>query len=383
MRYSYVVSDNVISSLGFSTVENFQNLVKGNPGIKVAHYPHLYPVDLPASLINAGILESKADRLKITHDYPPFEQLIIISISEALRDLSIDIKSPTTLIILSSTKGNIDLLKNNPKGFDADRVHLGRSAREIGKYFCTSNTPLVVSNACISGVLALNTADRFIKNGRYENVIVAGCDVLSEFIVSGFQSFLSLSPVGCKPFDIHRTGLSLGEAAATVVLTSDKKLSKLPSIEIVTGAGSNDANHISCPSRTGEGLFIAIKDVIKGNGDVDFISAHGTATSYNDDMESIALKRNNLNTTPVNSFKGYVGHTLGAAGIIESIFCFESMKNNMLVQSLGFKNHGTIKKLKLITETKAARVNRVLKTASGFGGSNAAILFRKSNPDIL
>ncbi len=383
MSFSYVASDNVISSLGFSSTENFQNLIKGNTGIKVGHYPHLYPVEFPASLINAKVFECKADRLKITHDYPPFEQLLIISISEAVREVSIDIKSPTTLIILSTTKGNIDLLKNNPKGFDADRVHLWRSAREIGKYFGTSNTPLVISNACISGVLALNTADRLIKNGKYENVIVAGCDVLSEFIVSGFQSFLSLSPEVCKPFDKDRAGLSLGEAAATVVLTSDKKLSKLPSIEIVTGSGSNDANHISGPSRTGEGLFIAIKDVIKGNEDIDFISAHGTATSYNDDMESIALKRNNLNTTPVNSFKGYVGHTLGAAGIIESIFCFESMRNNLLVQSLGFKNHGTVKKINIITETKAARINRVLKTASGFGGSNAAILFMKSNPDIL
>jgi 3-oxoacyl-[acyl-carrier-protein] synthase-1 len=160
-----------------------------------------------------------------------------------------------------------------------------------------------------------------------------------------------------------------------VVLTSDKNNSKPPYIKIVTGSGSNDANHISGPSRTGEGLFIAIKDVLKGSKDIDFISAHGTATPYNDDMESIALDRNNLNNIPVNSFKGYIGHTLGATGLIESIFCFESMRKNMLVKTYGFENHGTVKKINVINETKTAQVNRVLKTASGFGGSNAAILF--------
>ncbi len=376
MRNTYIAGDNIITSLGFSTTENFQNLINGNTGIKVGKYDYLYPEEFPASLINRNILKEKAEKLKIVDGYTIFEQLLIISITEAMKDVSVDIKSPGTLVILSTTKGNIDLLKNNPKGFNPDRVHLWKSAQIVGEYFNTSETPLVISNACISGVLALNTADRLIKWGKYDNVVVAGCDVLSEFIVSGFKSFLSLSKDICKPFDKDRTGLSLGDGAATVVLTSDKMIAKQPLIEIVTGSGSNDANHISGPSRTGEGLFIVIKDVLHGGKDIDYISAHGTATPYNDDMESVAIDRIGLYNIPVNSYKGYIGHTLGAAGIIESIFCFESMRKDLLIKTFGFKNQGTVKKINVIDESKSAKVNRVLKTASGFGGSNAAILFK-------
>lgn len=377
MIKSYIACDNIITSLGFSTTENFQNLVNGNTGVKVGDYHHLYPEEFPASLVNRDILETKALELNIDKNYTIFEQLLILSISEALKDVSIDVQSPSTLIILSTTKGNIDLLANNPKGFEDHRIHLWSSAHEIGKYFNTANTPIVISNACISGILALNTADRLIKQGKYDNIIVAGCDILSEFIVSGFQSFLSLSKDVCKPFDKDRMGLSLGEGAATVILSLDKSLAKPPPIKIIAGSGSNDANHISGPSRTGEGLYIAIKDVLKGSKDIDFISAHGTATPFNDDMESIAFYRNNLNAIPVNSFKGFIGHTLGAAGLIESIFCFESMRNNTLIKSYGFENAGTVKEINVINKTNSSQVDKVLKTASGFGGSNAAILFEK------
>jgi 3-oxoacyl-[acyl-carrier-protein] synthase-1 len=377
MRKTFVAGDNIITSLGFSTTENFQNLIRGNTGVKVGNYSYLCPEAFPASLVNKDILEANAIKLRIEHDFTVFEQLLISSITDSLKNSSVEIKSPKTRIVLSSTKGNIDLLKNNPGGFNSNRVHLWKSAQVVGDYFQTSETPMVISNACVSGVLALNTANRLIKQGKYDTVIVAGCDILSEFIVSGFQTFLSLSKEVCKPFDKERSGLSLGEGAATVILTSEREKAKQPYIEIVAGSGSNDANHISGPSRTGEGLYIAIKDVLKGSMDIDFISAHGTATAYNDDMESIALTRNNLNNIPVNSFKGYIGHTLGAAGLIESIFCFESMRQNLLIKTFGFESPGTTEKINVIRETKAARVNKVLKTASGFGGSNAVILFEK------
>ncbi|MEZ5198912.1 MAG: beta-ketoacyl synthase N-terminal-like domain-containing protein [Bacteroidales bacterium] len=378
MRISYIAGDNVISSLGFLTAENFENLKKGRTGIESGIYSHLYPEAFPASLVDQNILRTKAALLKIEKLYTYFEQLLIISITEALKETNVDVHSPSTLIILSTTKGNIDLLKNNPMNVDSDRVMLWRSAKLIGDYFMAAETPLVISNACISGVLALNTADRFIKSGKYQNVIVAGVDVLSEFIVSGFQSFLSLSKGPCQPFDKDRSGLSLGEGAGTVVLTSDKSLAKQPFIEIVSGSGSNDANHISGPSRTGEGLYIAISEVLKGNPSPDFISAHGTATPYNDDMESIAFSRAGLNAVPVNSYKGYIGLTLGAAGIIESVYSFETMRNNLLIKTAGYEIPGTIEKINVVAENTTANVNHVLKTASGFGGSNAAILFRKS-----
>jgi 3-oxoacyl-[acyl-carrier-protein] synthase-1 len=375
---TYIAGDNIITSLGFTTAANFEKISSGITGVHIVHDNNLYPEEIPASLVDKSLLNFAANEKGIDNTYTRFEQLIILSVSNALSGLEIDLTSPKTLLILSTTKGNIDLLKDS-KGFPDDRVHLWKSAQEIGRYFNTSKTPLVVSNACVSGVLALNAAHRLIKQGRYESIIVCGCDVLSEFIVSGFQSFFSLSKEVCKPFDKERSGLTLGEGAGTVVLTSNKNICPRPLIEVVTGSGSNDANHISGPSRTGEGLYIAIKEILNGKTDIDFISAHGTATAYNDDMESVAFTRCSLNHVPVNSYKGYIGHTLGAAGVIESIFCFESMRKKLLVKTYGFENPGTSEYLNVIGHNISKSVNVVLKTASGFGGSNALVLFNKHN----
>jgi 3-oxoacyl-[acyl-carrier-protein] synthase-1 len=375
---TYIAGDNIITSLGFTTAANFDKISSGITGVKIVHENDLYPEEFPVSLIDKSLLNFEANEKGIDKAYTRFEQLIILSVTEAVSKLNIDLTSPKTLLIISTTKGNIDLLKDN-KGFPDDRVHLWKSAQEIGHYFDTSQTPLVISNACVSGVLAIIAGHRMIEQGKVENVVVCGCDVLSEFIVSGFQSFFSLSKDVCKPFDKERSGLSLGEGVGTVVLTSNKSICTRPLIEVVSGSGSNDANHISGPSRTGEGLYIAISEVLKGKSDIDFISAHGTATAYNDDMESIAFSRCNLSHVPVNSYKGYIGHTLGAAGVIESIFCFETIRKNLLVKTYGFEELGTTESLNVIDRNISKPINNVLKTASGFGGSNAVVLFKKED----
>jgi 3-oxoacyl-[acyl-carrier-protein] synthase-1 len=377
---TYIAGDNIITSLGFTTAANFDKISSGATGVKIVHENDLYPEKFPASLVDKSLLNSEANEKGIDKAYTRFEQLIILSVSDAVSGLNIDLTSPKTLLIISTTKGNIDLLKDN-KGFQDDRVHLWKSAQEIGHYFDTARPPLVVSNACVSGVLAIIAAHRMIAQGKYENIVVCGCDVLSEFIVSGFQSFFSLSKDVCKPFDKNRSGLSLGEGAGTIVLTSNKSICPKPLIEVVSGSGSNDANHISGPSRTGEGLYIAIDEVLNGRSDIDFISAHGTATAYNDDMESIAFSRCNLGHVPVNSYKGYIGHTLGAAGVIESIFCFETMRKNLLVKTYGFENLGTAENLNVIGRNISKPIVHVVKTASGFGGSNAVVLFKKEDDE--
>ncbi len=136
-----------------------------------------------------------------------------------------------------------------------------------------------------------------------------------------------MSKYPCRPFDANRDGLSLGEGAGTIIVSKEKKSD---SIRLVCGSSANDANHISGPSRSGEGLFLAGGRVLQKNQQIDFISAHGTATLYNDDMESHAITRLGLSDVPVNSFKGYFGHTLGAAGVIETILTKHSMINNTI-----------------------------------------------------
>jgi 3-oxoacyl-[acyl-carrier-protein] synthase I len=171
----------------------------------------------------------------------------------------------------------------------------------------------------------------------------------------------------------------LGEGCGTVILTSDPgKAGVGGHVHHLGGATSNDANHISGPSRDGEGLYLAISAAMEeaevAPGDIDFISAHGTATPYNDEMESLALAWAGLENSPVNSFKGYIGHTLGAAGIIETILSIYSIRNDILFKSIGYQNNGVSRPLNIITTNLYQPVKTVLKTASGFGGCNAALV---------
>ena len=383
----FIDGDNIISSLGFTTDENMANLRKGKGGINIYSDRKFSPEILPLSLINTEKLNHYFEKINSTsktgNDFTRYEKLSTVSVENAVSFSAVDTHDPKTLFIFSSTKGNIDLLEpSNRNKYDKDRIYLWRSARLIAEFFGNPNIPLVISNACISGVLAIITGARLIRMGRFENVIVSGADIISEFVVSGFMSFQSLSQQACRPFDALRDGLTLGEGSGTIILTSRPGNSGKIKTEVLGGAGSNDANHISGPSRTGEELSIAINKTINESGltknDIGFISAHGTGTVYNDEMEAKALSISGLESVPVNSFKGFWGHTLGAAGIIESVAAVNAMKENILIPSKGYSEHGVPKKINVITELGNAGYSACLKTASGFGGCNAAIVFKKN-----
>ena len=285
-----------------------------------------------------------------------------------------------TLLIISTTKGNISLLETEEyNNALKQRIALHTSAKLIAKHFHFTNGPLIVSNACISGLLGIITAMRLIRANQYENIIVAGADVITKFVLSGFQSFGALSNDVCKPFDKNRTGINLGEGAATIVLSSNRRSNA--DIKVVSGSVSNDANHISGPSRTGNELYQAINTAMNDAGltatDIDFISAHGTATLYNDEMEAKAISLAKLESSPVNSLKGFYGHTLGAAGLIESIISIQSLQQNIIIPTKGFEEIGVSKPITICSEIIQAPLQNCLKTASGFGGCNAAAIFSK------
>lgn len=373
----YIESGNIISPLGFSTEENYANILSGRSGLRLHTDSRLSDVPLQLALIDDALLESTfAAVVGDGSGFTRFEKFCLLTVTCLLKNSSIDISSPDTVIILSTTKGNIELLESR-ESYDPRRLHLWHSAALIAKHFSAYNKPLIISNACVSGVAALVVARRLIESGKYNNAVVVGADKISRFIVSGFQSFMSLSPEPCKPFDAKRVGLNLGEAAVSAVLTRTKLGGAEQQIEVVRGAMHNDANHISGPSRTGEGLFHAIKDALAGDK-VDFISAHGTATAYNDNMEAVAISRSGLNKVPVNSVKGFFGHTLGAAGLLEAIIALEAMKDNRLIGTRGYSEHGVSEAINVIKDTGRHEVNSLLKLASGFGGSNAAVLLRKT-----
>lgn len=300
-----------------------------------------------------------------------YNHLLTIACEDLLKKIpKSTLSSERTLVIVSSTKANIDALPNDTF----------QSTREILKdVLGIEHKPIIVSNACISGILAINTAADYLHSGKYDDVVVVGIDSLSDFVIFGFQSLFAMSDERSKPFDAARKGISLGEACGIVLLSN--RQDENFSVHYCAGASSNDANHISGPSRTGEGLVRAVERTLERSNfkghEIDFISAHGTGTLFNDEMESIAFNRLGLQDKPLNSLKAYFGHTLGAAGVIEVIMSMLSMENDILFKSLGYAEQGTTQALNIIQENEAKKINVVLKTASGFGGGNAALLLKK------
>lgn len=368
--------NNIISPLGFSTAENYQAVSDSKVGVKKIVLPFSTET-FCVGKIEDEELKQRFAPLGNIDAFTKLEQLSILSIMDVIHQSRIDPSNDRTLLVYSTTKGNIDILENAYKNIDPIRAYLSVFAKQLQSYFKLVHAPLVLSNACISGILAIIMAQRFIEQGIYDNVIVCGGDILSEFTISGFKSFNALSSEPSKPFDANRIGINLGEAVSTILITNQKKLATPYNTQIVSGASANDANHISGPSRAGDGLFQCLQNLqLKNKEGIGFISAHGTATPFNDEMESIAFERAGLTTVQVNSLKGYYGHTLGAAGVLETVLSLESMKHQRLIKSEGYDTKGVSGNITMIEQHQSKSFSSFIKTASGFGGCNAAALFQ-------
>ena len=376
------IADNIYSPLGVTTAENYAAVKQGRSMLR--SYP-AGTMDLPeaftASLFDWG-------RVEPLDGYTRFERIVIQSVGRALAQTDIDVHSDRVLFVLSTTKGNVELLDSRSQQFPADRVLPGVAARVVAAYFGFNRQPLVVSNACISGLSAQITAMRLIESGACDVAVVCGADVQSRFIISGFGSFKALSPMECRPFDIERLGLNLGEAAATVIYERSEKRGERREergerIEergerkeereersewfAVRGAVRNDAFHISGPSPKGEGSY----------RELAFINVHGTSTMYNDEMESAAIDRAGLLDVPVNSLKGYYGHTMGAAGVLETILSMAAVDDGCILGTRGYEELGVSHRVRVSGQHAATTKQSFLKLLSGFGGCNAAMLFKK------
>jgi 3-oxoacyl-[acyl-carrier-protein] synthase I len=356
----YIGSEVMVSPLGMTAEENWNSLLANRSGIA--------PAD------RAGFAGEQVWLSKIPFIAGPgrFEKLVMQAMTQIEERIDSSIlTSPRTIVLLSSTKGEVEDDINNP---------FGSIAGVLLKHFKLAHQPLIISNACISGVLAINTAGGFIDAGTYDHAIVIGCDVVSDFVIYGFQSLFAISNKPCAPFDASRNGISMGEGCGAVIVSSDRSVFKDNPLELLTGTSANDANHISGPSRTGEGLFRSVSKTLARHGitagEIDFISAHGTGTVFNDEMEAIAFDRLGLSHVPLNSLKGYFGHTLGAAGVIETATSMQMMRHGVLLQSLGYVNTGTSVPLNVIAANADKKLNTILKTASGFGGGNASLMIR-------
>ncbi|MDR2118482.1 MAG: beta-ketoacyl synthase [Tannerellaceae bacterium] len=372
--------DHIISSLGFGTAENYGAVCSGRSGIRLYDARPGIPEPFYASYIDRTRLDDCfAAAGGNPSDYTPLERAAILSVVYAAEEARIDLSAPDVLFIFSSTKGNVHLLDEGAEGSGDPRLYLWHTARLIAGYFHNTNEPLVVSGACISGACAQVVAMRELASSRYEYAVVTGADMLSRFIISGFQSLKALSPAPCRPFDAARNGLNPGESASTIIYRRTDREDTPCTVELVRGAIRNDANHISGPSRTGEGCFRAIRASLEdlSPDDLAFVCAHGTATAYNDRMEAAALTRAGLHRVPVNSLKGYFGHTFGAAGVLESILSVRALADGIVLPTCGFEKGDPEYPLPVADRILRTEKSDCLKTLSGFGGCNAALLFRK------
>ncbi len=340
-----------------------------------------------------------------------FDHIALQAARTAVQEAGIDASGARVGLVLSTIKGNIEKI-------DTDDVSLAAAAETLAQGLGVKTKPVVVSNACISGLAALLQGVRMIRSGAYDHIIVVGAEVQSRFIVTGFQSLKALSLNPCRPFDTDRDGLNVGEAAAAMVLSSQPvsgnyfsqgfaknqfpETSTKPALqgdpknqfsetstkparlmegawEIVDGAVRNDANHISGPSRTGEGSYNALRYVLEGVSaeELAFVNVHGTATRYNDQMEAIALNRAGLQNVPVNALKGIFGHTMGAAGILESIVSMKACDAGVVLPTQGFSQMGVEPAVNVSAQERKTDKKAFVKLLSGFGGVNGALLFRK------
>jgi 3-oxoacyl-[acyl-carrier-protein] synthase-1 len=390
----YSIADNIISPLGISSEVHYEALLNGKSAIK-RHAPTSYFAEpFYAALFEEERFAQLWEASGNEGNFTDFEKLAILSIQQAANQHNVVVNNKDTLFILATTKGNIEYCEIaqrlqvkptmpnqacNSKSLLASyptQLHLWHSAQLISRFFGNPNPPLVVSNACISGVVALITGSRLLRAGRYKQIVVCGADRISSFILNGFNALKALSPEPCRPYDEAHCGLNLGEGAATIILSTEKPAEN--AIELLQGATSNDANHISGPSRTGEGLYLALQRAMKTivREELAFVNTHGTATVFNDNMEAIALTRAGLQHTPISSLKGYFGHTLGAAGVIESVMLMHALRQQLMPATYGFNTIGSPDPITVFSENQAVKGHYALKCASGFGGCNAALGFK-------
>jgi 3-oxoacyl-[acyl-carrier-protein] synthase-1 len=367
----FVGGKSVLCPLGDTPSKVYEQMLAGATGLRVVEKPFGVDTSSHIGLIPDSIIPQEHI------DSTRLENMLSVCYERSVRKLRFDtFQDKDGLVIICTTKGNIDLIGDE----DDPRLPLMRLSKFMEQSFDLGNEPMVVSNACISGVVGIITAARLIRAGKYDHAMVIGADIVSQFTLSGFASLHALADGVCQPYDSNRKGINLGEAAAGLVLSNDETIFKGSHDEYLSGASSNDANHISGPSRTGEGLHRSIERTLDtasvGAEQIGYLSAHGTGTSFNDEMESIAFERSGLSYAPVNSMKGYFGHTLGAAGVIETMLGLEAMKRNELAPSLGYENHGVSRPMNIIKSKQAPTSEYFLKSASGFGGCNAAALFK-------
>lgn len=286
-----------------------------------------------------------------------------------LQDLPLEAIDPTTHLILSTTKGAIDDLGKHEAQLQSWQI-----ATHLKKQLKLDGEATTVSGACASGTIGIIQATQKICTGEAESVLVVGIDILSLFVLAGFGQLLALAPNGCTPFDIDRSGLSLGEGMGYMLICHPDHAPQHHA-RIAGWGVSGDAGHITAPCRKGSGLIrVFAQTTNKGQQQVGAINGHGTGTIYNDAMEITAMNSFFKSPPPFHSVKGGIGHCLGAAGVMEACLSLKSLQHNSIPPTVGLTTVDERTKMATGKMEQTLSHPTILSCNSGFGGINAGVL---------
>jgi len=323
-----------------------------------------------------------------------WRELAEFAFKEAIKDARIDV-SLINGINLGTVLGGIiagqeawkeDMEGNTLQGTLPAEYHLYSGADYLARKFGVKGPVNTISTACASGTDAIGMAHRVIVWGKADVMLAGGADALSEFAFAGFNCLKAMTKTAkVKPFSKNRDGLALGEGACFLVLEelghAQRRGARV--YGLVTGYASRaDANHLTAPDREGRGLASAIEAALKeaGVAKPDYINAHGTGTPYNDAMETRAIKLAlgpAAYDTPVSSIKAMLGHSFGAGGAIEAAACLMAIKHGCIPPTINYEEKDPDCDLDYVPNTaRKAAVKTAISLSAGFGGQNAALVFK-------
>jgi 3-oxoacyl-(acyl-carrier-protein) synthase len=307
-----------------------------------------------------------------------------MAVLEALADGGWDesvLRDPRTALLVATTKAGVGVGQHVLEGRAGQERLVDYPLWALGAALATElgmrGPVATLSVACASGTAVLGHGWRLLRQGRADRVIALGVDGLSEFIARGFASLRATARGHARPFDLNRTGLVAGEAAAAMLLEGGPGSARAT---IVGYAGANDAVHVTGPAKDGRGLIRALRAALGQAGlaaaDIDAASAHGTATRYNDQMEGVAYRAVFGDAgPPVHSLKGGIGHTMGAAGVVEAIVGVRGLETGLWAPTAGFEDADPEVGLDIVCGApRALQLRHIISSSSGFSGINAAVV---------
>lgn len=393
----FVTGIGIISSIGLNKEESASALMESRSGIGgLSMLETRFKDEIPVAEVHltSNALKEIAE-VKNRSALSRTALLGIIAAKQALSDANIkNINEFRTGLISATTVGGM----NRSEKFYSEYIKNSASGRlrDIITHDCAESTEQIaaitgikefistISTACSSSANALMFGSRLIENGIIDRVLVGGVDALTIFTINGFNSLMILDRTGCKPFDETRNGLTLGEGAGYLMLESEyaiKQAGKRPLCEIVGYGNACDAYHQTASSPDGDGALRSMqKAIIKAKlspGMIDYINAHGTGTKNNDLSEGRAIKRLFDDKFPLfSSTKAFTGHTLGAAGAIEAVFCVMALNHQWVYPNLNFTQEMTDLGLSPVTVFKSdIRLRNIMSNSFGFGGNNTSLIF--------